>query len=258
MESGFPVLDQFDVQLAAFILVFGRVGAALMVMPGIGDTFVSPRVRLAFALLLALVVTPVVAEVLPATDFGTEFLLLLVQEIGVGLFIGLAARVLMAAVQVAGTVISFQISLANAFVLDPASGQQESVTANLMTTLAVVLILVGDLHHLLLAGLVDSYATFHPGALPPIGDFAASIATLAAASFRIGVQLAAPFLLVGIIVALGMGLLARLMPQVQIFFIALPLQIAVGFFLLALTLTAAMTWFLGEFATMHGNLIRGA
>ena len=242
--------------LLTVFLVFCRLGSAMVVLPGFGEAFVAPRLRLMLALALAVAVTPVVAPSLPRASDAAAIVGLILSEIGVGLFIGTAARLLISALQVAGTVIAFQVNLSSAFVFDPTAGQQDMVTGSFLSILGLTLLFVTDLHHLLLRGLVDSYAVFLPGALPPVGDFADAVARLAADSFRIGLQLAAPFLLVGILIAVGMGLLSRLMPQVQIFFVAAPVQILIGMLALMLTVSVGMSWFLGMFEELFGQTLR--
>jgi flagellar biosynthetic protein FliR len=97
---------------------------------------------------------------------------------------------------------------------------------------------------LVIAALNDSYTLFRPGEIPIVGDVASLFSTTVAGTFRIGVQLAAPFLAFGLLFNLGLGVLARLMPQMQVFFIGLPLSILLGFLILALVLGAMMMTFL--------------
>ena len=239
----------------AFLLVFARVGSAAMLLPGFGEAYVPPRIRLVVALVLAFVLTPPVAAVLPPLpDSPWRLLLVLGGEIAVGLFLGTAARLLLVGLQTAGMIVAFQINLANALANDPASAQQGSIAGNLFMAVGVLLIFATDLHHFLLRGLLDSYGTFLPGALPPAGDMADMVTRLVSASFTLAVQIAAPFILVGLIFNLGIGLLARLMPQIQIFFVAMPLQILLGLMVLLLSLSVGMMWFLERFEVTMSSL----
>jgi len=110
--------------------------------------------------------------------------------------------------------------------------------------LAVTLFFATDMHHLVIAALNDSYALFAPGEVPGAGDVAALVTRTVAGAFRIGIQLAAPFLAFGLLFNLGLGVLARLMPQMQVFFVALPLSILLGLMFLVLALGALMGLFL--------------
>ena len=235
-------------ELFAPLMIFVRVGAALMALPAIGDSVVTPRTRLMLALLITLLISPMASPFLPPMpDSPVALGLLIVGEILVGAFLGLVARVLLAAVDVAGMVISFNLSLANAFVFNPSITAQSSLIGTFLMTFAVLLILITDMHHLMLMSVVDSYAMFTPGAALPFGDMADTMARQVSGAFAIGVRMAAPFLVIGLIFYLGLGLMARLMPQAQVFFVAIPIQLMVGILVLALTLSGGLLYWLRTF-----------
>lgn len=235
-------------EIFAYVLVFIRVGAAISVLPGFGDAMVTPRIRLLLALLVTALVTPVLAPALPPVPTSPLALTLLaLGETLIGLVLGWIARYLITAVEIGGMMIAFSISLANAQVFNPAFATQGSVIGSFLTILALVLIFVSDMHHLMLMAVVDSYGLFVPGEIPPWGDFAELAARLVAQSFLIGAKIAAPFIFVGLIFYLGIGLLSRLMPQVQIFFIAIPVQVLLGTVILAIVLSALMLFWLNSF-----------
>jgi flagellar biosynthesis protein FliR len=100
------------------------------------------------------------------------------------------------------------------------------------------------MHHLVIAALNDSYTLFEPGEVPATGDVAALFTRTVAGAFRIGVQLSALFIVFGLLFNVGLGVLARLMPQMQVFFVALPLSILLGFLVLLLVIGAMMGLFL--------------
>jgi flagellar biosynthetic protein FliR len=234
----------------AAMLVFARVGAAVGFLPGFGDLYVPARIRLVLALALTVLLTPMLLQdgalpVLPGSPL--RLLLLIGGETLIGLFLGLTARILMAALETAGMIISMQMSLSNAIVFNPGQQTQDSLVGGYFALLGVTLMFVTDLHHLMLTAVVDSYGLFQPGVMPPIGDMSNVMAMLVARSFMIAVQLASPFLVIGIGFYTMLGLLSRLMPALQVFFIALPLQIMGGFLMLILTTSGIMLWFLGTF-----------
>ncbi|MEQ8968480.1 MAG: flagellar biosynthetic protein FliR [Azospirillaceae bacterium] len=232
-------------EVFAFLIVFTRVAAALMVLPGIGDAFVSPRIRLVIALLFAALITPGLIDTLPAMPASVLALaVLLTGEALIGLFLGSIARLMLTAIDVAGQIISFNLSLANAFVFNPAMAAQGSLPGAFLSILAVLLIFATNLHHIMFMAIADSYGLFPAGALPPLGDMADTVTRIVAGSFAIGLQMAAPFVAVGLLFYLGLGVLARLMPQMQVFFVAIPAQIMLGFVVLSLTLSAAMLFWL--------------
>ncbi|MGB6550867.1 MAG: flagellar biosynthetic protein FliR, partial [Xanthobacteraceae bacterium] len=113
-----------------------------------------------------------------------------------------------------------------------------------LTMLGITLFFAPDLHYLVIAALNDSYTIFAPGEVPSTGDVAALMTKTVSGAFSIGIQLSAPFLAFGLLFNLGLGVLSRLMPQMQVFFIALPLSILIGFLFLILVLGSMMGLFL--------------
>ena len=236
------------VEVFAFLLVFCRIGGAMLIMPGFGETFVSPRIRLMIALVITLVTAPVVVGTLPALpDQVGDLVLLVVGEIFVGVFIATIVRLLTAALATAGTVIAFVSGLASALAFNPLLSDQGSLPSAFLTLLGIILIFATNLHHLMLLAVFDSYSLFVPGVAPELGDVAMLIGRTVADSFALGLQLAAPFMVVGFIFYVLIGLLARLMPQMQVFFIAIPMQILLGFFVFSIVLSSVMLWFLERF-----------
>jgi flagellar biosynthesis protein FliR len=238
--------------LFAFFTVFARLGTAVMLLPGFGETQVNPRIRLGIALGASLVVLPVVSATLPPMPASPIALAtVLMGEVFIGLFLGTVVRLMVSALQIAGSVVASQTGLANALVPEiAAQGQQGAITTNFLVLLALVLMFSADLHHEMLKGMVSSYRVFPPGDLPAVGDFSDALSRVVQRTFVIGLQMAAPLLIVGFLLSLGMGLIARLMPQLQIFFIAAPLQLALGFLVFAAALGAMMGWYLESFAEL--------
>ena len=115
---------------------------------------------------------------------------------------------------------------------------------NFLVATAVVLIFATDLDHMTLRALAGTYGVFQPGQLPQFEDMASMISRVVADSFLLALQMSAPFLVYGIVLVVGMGLIARLMPTLQVFFVVMPLQLLVGFGLMAVTVAAALIWFL--------------
>ncbi len=238
----------------AVSLVFARMGSAVMLMPGFAESYVSPRIRLMFALALTIVVTPVVSIHLPPMPTSLIGAAVLIGgEVVIGIFMGGLMRLLISALHVAGVVIGFQASMSNATFFDPSSAQQGALIAAFFNIVGVLMIFVTDLHHLMLMAIADSYTLFKPGGALLFGDFSQTIISLLSETFALGLQLAAPFIVVGTVFYAGLGLLGRLMPQVQVFFIAVPLQIIISFSVMAMTLSVSMFWFLARF---EDNLLR--
>lgn len=231
--------------LFQFLLVFARVGGAVSLLPGFGEVYVAVRIRLSFALLLSLVLLPLVRDMIPALPAQPASMAVLVLgEVTIGLFFGVICRLILMAALSAGMVIALQIGIANALSSDPTTAQQGAVTGNFMIATAVVLIFATGLDHMTLRALAGTYGVFHPGELPQLEDMANMIARVTGDSFLLALQMSAPFLVYGVVLVVGMGLVARLMPTLQVFFVVMPLQLLVGFGLMAVTISASMIWFL--------------
>ncbi len=229
---------------AVFMLIFARVGTLVMLLPGVGERAIPARFRLSAALLMTLVLYPLVSRFYPETISGAPQLIgLLGGEVLVGGVLGITGRLLLSSLQTAGTVIAMQMGLGFVMQVDPTMQQQGALVGNFLTLVGLTFLFATDVHHLSIMALGDSYEIFRPGVLPDLGDSARYAVTVAAGAFRIGVQIAAPILIFGIIFNVGLGLLSRLMPQMQVFFIAVPAAILLGFALMAVTLPAMMTTF---------------
>lgn len=241
--------DLINVQFFAFLVIFMRFGLAIMIMPGIGDSFVTGPVRLFFTLAFCLVLTPALAPMLPPLPAQTLDLVgLLVREAFIGLFMGTIMRIMVSALDTAGTITSMQIGFSSALLFNPVTATQGSIIGSVYAMLGVTLLFVMNIHHYMLATIVDSYEIFPAGAvLPDMGSLSEVIVRTTAIAFALGVQIAMPFLIVGLILQAGMGVLGRLMPQLQIFFLALPMQIMVGLMLLTMTISAGVLYWVDTF-----------
>jgi flagellar biosynthetic protein FliR len=237
-----------EAQLFTFLAVFTRLGAAMMFLPGFSETFVTIRSRLLLALAISFVATPVVAAGIPdMPEEVADLALFLFAEATIGVFIGVLARVLFTALASAGTIIAFQAGLSSAMLFDPSSNQQNAITGAILSMTGMTLLFVLNLHHAFIVGLVESYDLFPAGGIPDPGDMADTVAMMVARSFALAMQIAAPFILLNTAINVAVGLLARLMPQLQVFFLALPVQIGVSLIILGLALGGAMIWFFQRF-----------
>jgi flagellar biosynthetic protein FliR len=243
----------------AFLLMFARIGTMLMLLPGLGEVSIPSRLRLGAALALAMLMLPLHRADYPSdlsasgpvlALFGGEFL--------IGGLLGITARLTIDALAVTGSIVAQQVGLGFVTAVDPTQGQQGVILGNFLTLTGIMLVFAADLHYLAIAALDDSYRLFAPGAVPFVGDMAAHVTLLVAGLFRIGVQLSAPFLVFGLLFNLGLGILSRLMPQMQVFFVGMPLSILGGLLLLFLVLGTMMTTFLGYVeVAMHALAPRG-
>jgi flagellar biosynthesis protein FliR len=222
-------------------LVFARVGALMMLVPGIGDQFVPARVRLMVALFLAFVIAPVVqARVPPLPEQPGAMAALIGMELLIGLGIGLGTRMLFSTLATAGTIVGMQTGLAMAMTFDPTQGGQGAIFGTFLALMGTTLVFQANAHHWFIAGAVNTYAMMGPGAPVPWGDMAQFLIGAFAKSFLLAVQITAPLLVFGIVFNVALGILNRVAPQIQVFFIAQPIQIMLGLALFMVTAGAGM------------------
>jgi flagellar biosynthesis protein FliR len=237
-------LDLLPPLAAAFLLIFARIGTMIMLMPALGEASVSTRLRLSIALMLTLTFFPLISPIFKIRLEIPDLIRTLLQELAVGFIIGGTGRMLMGGLQTSGTLIANQLGLGFVTTVDPTQGQQAAIFSGFLGLLAVTLIFAADLHHLVIAALFDSYQLFQPGSFPSSADAADLILKTVSGAFRIGVQISAPFLVFGLVFNAGLAVLSRMMPQMQVFFIAMPATIMLGLILFALVLAGMMTTWL--------------
>src|SRR5690606_29674870 len=219
---------------------------------------VQGGMRRSSALVFTLVLFRLLSPSLPRLPGDMlEVIILLLHELLVGFILGVIMRLLVSSTQVAGSVIAFQLGLSVAQSADPTNGGiQGAIIGSFLSFLGIALIFSIDLHHVALAAVYDSYMIFSPTDPLMFGDAAEMVVQTVAGAFVVGVQMSAPFIVFGLVFYLGMGLLARMMPQLQVFFVAMPATIGVGLILLALLLSMMMGWYLMHFeeglATLRG------
>ena len=243
----------FDV--FAIALIFSRVGALIMLMPGFGEVTVPPNVRLAFALAMCLVLAPILGPSLPPTppDLGAA-IGMIISELAVGLLLGGVMRILMAALATAGQIAGLETGLSFAQMTDPTQGQAGEIIAVFLNLFGVTMIFATNLHHVFIGAMAGSYDAFAAGKFPLLGDSAALAMKCFSDSFRIGVQIAAPLMLAGLVFRIGLGVLSRLIPQIQVFFVAMPLQVLGGFAIFAMGLSAGILIWLDALQRFAGAL----
>ena len=234
----------------AFVLVLARVSAAVMLLPGLGEAEVPPMIRAGLAVGLTLVLLPVVLERLPAVpEGGLVALLMVAGEVGIGLWLGWLARLLVLALPMAGQLVAGMIGLANVLQPDAVLGPQNSALGRLFALAAPVAIMAAGLHMLPIAALEGSYHVLPPGLALPQDEVVQTVVAAVGESFALALRLAAPFVLAAIVWNLALGVLSRLVPQLQVYFAAMPGQILGGFLLLGLLGGGAVAAWLGAVRT---------
>ncbi len=243
------ILPHMQGLVLAYMLTFSRAGAMIMLLPVIGDAGVPARVRLAFALAVSAALVSVTAHYYPTeTPPPAELAALIARETTAGVLVGSMARLIMSVLETAGSLIAVQTGLAFATTFDPGQSTQTAMVSTFLSLIGALLVFESGLHHLAIGAIAGSYTLLPPDQILPAGDMAEMALRLVSGSFALGLQLAAPFLVFGLLIYVTLGVLSRLMPQLQIFFLAMPVNILFGFVLLMLFLGVMMTTFLDYFA----------
>lgn len=252
----FNLSDLLSGEVFAFMLVFSRVGTAYMLLPGIGEPYVLARSRLMLAFATTFLLVPVLQPDLPKMPQEVAVMLrLLFIEVVVGLFFGTLLRFLLSALEGAGYIISMQIGLSNASLFNPAFATQGTLPGALLSTVAILLLFLSGMEKMLLGGLLGTYGVFKPGVSLQFGDMAYTVAELTGKVAALGLQMAIPFVLIGLLMFVPLGVMNRMMPQLQVLTVAMPLQVGVGLLVFGLTISTMLLFWLQEFeSTLHALL----
>ena len=240
-------------------LIFARVGAILMTIPGIGESYVPPRVRLSLALLLSLVLWPLVAGTLPALPATLGGMAgWIIREVVTGLAIGMILRSFMTALTTAGEIVSMQTTLGFSQTANPLQAQPGTTLSAFLMLLGVTLVFATNTHHLFIGGMVGSYEAIAPAKPLIVSDFTQMAVKTLSQSFMLGVQLAAPVLVFALIFNLASGLVARVMPSFQVYFAAAPLSVILGLSVFTLSLGVVGTVFIDRYRSVAAFFTGGA
>lgn len=241
--------------IVAFLFVFCRVGTTFMFMPAVSEVTVSPQIRLVFAAVVCIMITPMVIHKIPLNNYDFGLLMqLAVHEIIVGVILGNIFKATLNALHIAGTIVSFQSGFSAASMFDPSQGAQGSVFGTIYNMLFITLMLSTNLHHYLILNATESYNIIPLNtSYESFDQMLEGLLRLFADSFTIGVRFAAPFIIVGLIFFAIGGVLSKLMPQLQVFFILMPVQILLSFAILLLSLSTSMLWFMEVYSESLHN-----
>ncbi len=249
------IIQDFSV----FFLVLMRFMGMILLMPVFSQMEIPSRIRVMVVLTITLCLLPSIPQTEAFKNMSPSFFQIFswsVSEIIIGLFIGAVARAFLAILDMAGSLISFQLNLSNAMLFNPGQAAQTPIITSFLTMCGVVAFLGFDLHHLVFKSGIASYHIFPFCGAPMVGDFSNSFSLLISKVFLCGVQLATPFLIVGIIMQLAFGFLNRLMPQMHIFFVTMPAQIAIGLVVFMLVASALLMHFAQIFDQEYRHIFR--
>ncbi|MEN6625666.1 MAG: flagellar biosynthetic protein FliR [Candidatus Sumerlaeia bacterium] len=233
-----------------FMLVLIRVGFIMAFFPLMGETFIPVRVRVLMAFVISLAiapVAPVTAAQLPGSIMG--FALLVLSEALFGFAIGFVGKIVFAIIQFAGQIAGEQMGFGLVNAIDPTGSHQTSVVAELQYVMAVLIFLAGNFHHGFLAAAAASFQTLPPGAAVAGNGLAALMSGLGGMMFAMAVKFAMPIIVIVFAINVGLGMIARAVPQINVFMESFPLRIMAGVSVLLISI--------GFMATQWQNMMGG-
>jgi flagellar biosynthetic protein FliR len=226
-------MEVYAVQLVMFLLLFARIASMVAVAPFVGDQAIPPQVKVALSLFLALVFSPLVSAQAGTVDLQLGALALLaLKEVVAGLVIGFAAGLVFAAVRAAGELIGFELGFSLASAFDPEAGQNNTIVARFFGLSMIMVFLLVNGHHFLFEALQMSYAAIPIGKFALTGAVSGHMVRLSGIVFTVAIKLAAPVIVASFLVNVAMAVLARVSPQINVFFVSLPLKVGVGLLVL--------------------------
>jgi len=241
------ILDLSPVEYEKFFFVMFRVGALILFIPILGSGQIPNRIKIGFILFLSIAVFPMVrAAPMPETNGLFELSIYLFSEITIGLAVAYSARLLFTAVQIAGTVVDFQMGFGVVNVIDPQTETQVSITAQFQNILAILIFLAADAHHIIIGAIVESFFLINPSQINFSTFTPEVILILFKGTFVTAVKIAAPIMAILFFISVGLGLVARTVPQMNVFIVGFPLQIGVGLLMVGLSMSFFSIVFQGQ------------
>ena len=220
-----------DGMLALFFYPFVRILAWLSFDPLLGGKSVPTRVRVALAMVLAIVVTPMLPSDTPLRLASGDGLLILLQQIAIGVALGFAMRIVFTAVEFAGQLMGLQMGLSFATLFDPVNGAQTQVVAQFLVLSTALILFAFNGHHVVITALVQSFHDIPIGATLSADGFA-MLAHWGGVLFSVGLHISLPVTAALLATNLTIGMMSRASPQLNIFAIGFPLTLGAGFLVL--------------------------
>lgn len=247
-------MDVSVAQFQIFMLVFVRVIGIVAVSPFFGHRAVISQTKAGLSLLIAMALfaaVPVTIE--PTTDL-LPYVIVATKELILGMLFGFVARLVFFAVQFAGEVIGIDIGFGVVNIIDPLSAETISIIGTFKNLIAIITFLIIDGHHILLHALAKSFDMIPIGGIVLSNAMGTGIIKMTASVFTMAIQIAAPVITALFLTSLALGIVARTVPQMNVFIVGFPLKIGVGMAMLALSLPLFQMVLVKMFNTIGPNL----
>ncbi len=247
-------LDVSVAQFQIFLLVFVRTIGVLATAPIFGHRAVISQTKAGFAFVLAIALFPVVPITIEVSTHLIPYVFVVVKELVMGLMFGYVARLVFVAVQFAGEMIGIDIGFGVVNVIDPMSEEQISIIGTFKNLIALVTFLLIDGHHIVIQALAQSFSMVPLGGIQLTEMLAKGLISMTAGVFVMAIKLAAPVIVALFLTSLALGIMARTVPQMNVFVVGFPLKIGVGMGMLAFSLPLFQTVLIKLFNDLGPNL----
>ena len=250
------VYELLQGHIAAFLLTLTRISGIFLISPFFGSLNMPVLFRAAAALTMTVIIFPVVDAM--GTPAAPESVLLFaaaaVGELFIGWLIGFIAYISFAAITMAGKVMDMQVGFAIVNVVDPTSGQQIPLIGSFLYNLALIVFLATNGHHMILAALAESFRVLPLAGMEWNISLALLIAKLTGGIFLTGMKIAMPITFAILLTNVGLGILSRTMPQMNIFVVGIPMQLMIGITVLSMIIPFYVLFLDVLFNEMYGNI----
>lgn len=228
--------EQLNIWIAAYLWPMTRILGLMALAPLFNSGTIPARIKVGLSFMLAMIVAPSIPAV-PAMDpMSLPGLLILAQQMIIGLAMGLAMRIAFAGMEMAGSITGLTMGLGFASFFDPQSQGQTSAISQIFALLMIMIYLAANLHLVVLSTLIDSFTTLPISAKPFEGSRMELVVAWGGQIFSSGIQLSLPLVTALLITNLALGILTRAAPQLNLFGIGFPITMTAGFVMIAISL----------------------
>lgn len=245
-----------DQLVFSYLIILCRIGSALMVLPGISESYVAIRIRLLFALSISVLLLPNI-NIPKIPHNSLSLAMTMSSEIIIGIFLGSITKLLIGTTHILGMIIATISGLGSALLFDPTQGSQGAMVGNFLTNLSIVLLFASNMHHMLILGFAESYSLFEIDKFVNFSDVNHEVIKIVSKSFDIALKLAAPQIVIAVIIMIAGGILGRLMPSIQIFNLITSPQMLISFYILMFTIAASMIWYIENIFQINKSYLFG-
>lgn len=253
-------MDLYDIlqnHAAVFLLILVRISGIFLISPFFGSQNIPMMIRAGLSLVITIMLFPTLDSMaanvdIPASILGYMFVV--VKELFVGWLIGLVAYMVLAALNMGGKIMDMQIGFAMVNVMDPTTNQQNALIGSFLYNLAILTLLITNGHHVILSSVVGSFEAIPTGSVIPNADLAQLTIDLVGGIFLTGMKIALPVTFAILMTNVGLGILARTMPQMNIFVVGIPMQLTIGVFVLTMLIPFYLVFLDVVFNAVYANI----